>query len=69
MTAKDHTSNAPENPPQSVNSALNPRWRYFKSLQETILAASFDSAPLENNPNFIEIDEFEYRHILKEMQS
>lgn len=69
MTTDKSTSNLPEIQVPIVKNVLTSRWRYFKSLQETILAASFDSAPLENNPNFIEIDEFEYRHILKEMQS
>lgn len=67
MDTQKSTSNTPKNPESNVKSSLT--WRYFKSLHETILAASFASAPLEDNPHFIEIDEIEYNHLVKEMQS
>lgn len=67
MTTQDHTSNAPENPPQSVKNALT--WRYYKSLAETTLAACFASSVLDDNPHFIEIDRTEYNHLLKELES
>ncbi len=69
MDTTHSTPQLPEKPAQTINSALNLRWRYFKSANGQLLAACFDSAVLENNPHFIGIDEFEYRHLLKEMQS
>lgn len=59
----------PKNPDNSSPKPLNLRWRYFKSLQGDVLAASFASAPLVENPHFIEIDRIEYDHLLKEMES
>ncbi len=66
----DHsTSNAPEFQDTNVKTALNSRVRYFRSLGGTMILTCFDSAPIEENPYFIEIDEIEYKHLSKEMNS
>jgi hypothetical protein len=69
MNTTYSTPNAPENPDASVNDTLNSRWRYFRSLGGAMLLACFDSAPVEENPYFIEIDRIEYEHLLKELES
>lgn len=69
MNDQHSTSNAPQFQDPTVNAALNSRWKYFKSLQGHLLAACFASSVLDDSPYFIEIDEFEYRHLIKEMQS
>lgn len=69
MTTTDHTSTAPENPDTTVNATLKTRWRYFRSIGGTMALACFDSAPIEDNPYFIEIDRIEYEHLLKELES
>lgn len=69
MTTEDHTSNSPETQETIVNDALNLRWRYFRSIGGTMALACFDSAPVEENPYFLEIDRIEYEHRLKELES
>jgi len=69
MNTPYSTLNIPENPGTTVNNALNLRWRYFRSIGGTIVLACFDSAPVEANPYFIEIDRIEYEHICKELES
>lgn len=59
----------PENPQANVNVTINYRWRYFRSIGGTMLLACFDSAPIEENPFFLEIDEIEYKHLCKELES
>lgn len=69
MTANKSTPNAPKSPVSNVKTELTLRWRWFKSLHEQVLVASFASNALENNPHFIEIDEIEFHHLEKELQS
>jgi hypothetical protein len=69
MTTEDHTPKHSENPDSSVNDALSCRWRYFVSFGGTMLLSCFDSAPIEHNPYFLEIDRIEYEHLCKELKS
>jgi len=69
MNADNSTPTAPEFQDPSINNALNSRIRYFKSVGGTMVLACFDSAPLEDNPYFLEIDRIEYEHLCKELES
>jgi hypothetical protein len=69
MHTTDHTPNPLENPQANINIAINVRWRYFRSIGGTMALACFDSAPIEDNPYFLEIDEIEYKHLCKELKS
>ena len=50
MTEQNSTPTNPENQDTSIKTALNLRWKYFKSLHGDILAAQFDSDSLSANP-------------------
>lgn len=69
MTENYSTPQSPKNPEISVNVTINNRWRYFRSIGGTMALACFDSAPIEDNPYFLEIDRIEYEHFCKELQS
>jgi hypothetical protein len=69
MTANKSTSKPPEFQAPTINSALNLRWKYFKSLHGAILAACFDSDSLSANPNFVQIDRQTYFELAEKMQS
>ena len=69
MNTPYSTPKNPENPEPNVNVTINSRWRYFRSIGGTMLLACFDTAPVEENPYFLEIDRIEYEHLCKELES
>jgi len=69
MTEQNSTPTNPENQDTSIKTALNLRWKYFKSLHGDILAAQFDSDSLSANPHFVPIDRQTYLALAERFQS
>lgn len=63
MNVQYSTPIVPEN---ASEKPLNLRWKFFKSQQGRVLAASFASGALSSNPHFVEISETEYRRLERE---
>lgn len=69
MTTDKSTSKPLQTQETIVNDALNLRQRYFRSIGGTMALACFESVPIADNPYFIEIDEIEFKHLSKELES
>lgn len=69
MTIHQSTPKTPTSPVSTVNKALNLRMTFFKSLQGHVLAATFDSAVLAHNPQFVQITADEYSRLVQEQRS